>query len=486
MNLNIKTLLRLTFITVLTLSILSGLILSWSYLHINRASERVETAQEMSWLIQELGSLVYEALLHPSQGRIQQQWGGTSRLIIIVLEKAELTFRDSRQRDALVETRKDIHFIQNAFNQLIRLTSQRKTSLSTHWKRVAMQIQVKARNVVRNAAWIIQDAQEQQQRAEQLTYWITGLNFTLLAAFVFVALFLANRRIARPIERLQNGVKIIASGNLAHRIEFSREDEFGQLTTAFNRMTRHLEESNARITQQLEELTAANRELQTFSHATAHNFKAPLRALSGFSTILVEEYGERIDETGLNYIQELQQAAQEMDQIIDGFLKLTRATSSGINRQRVNLSELARSILESHRMAEPGRPVTWDIAPGLTTHGDVTLLRTVLEVLLDNAWKFTGGRSDAHITFDSEHRNGETAYHVHDNGTGFDMAYTDQLFQPFQRLHGTTEFPGISLSLAIAHRIIVRHGGQIWAESEVDKWASFYFSVPEGAPINGQ
>ncbi len=232
-----------------------------------------------------------------------------------------------------------------------------------------------------------------------------------------------------------------------------------------------------RVAERTAELEAANRELEAFSYSVSHDLQAPLRALDGFSEALLEDYGAALDPTAKDYLGRIRTSSQNMGQLIDSLLRLSRVTSGELHRATVDLSEMATTIAAQLKASEPARSAIFDIAPGVTDEGDSQLLRRVLDNLLGNAWKFTVRRQPARIEFGSVVRDGKTAYFVRDNGVGFNMAYANKLFQPFQRLHSSSEFPGTGIGLAIVQRIIRRHGGSVWAEGEVDKGATFYFTL---------
>ncbi len=234
-----------------------------------------------------------------------------------------------------------------------------------------------------------------------------------------------------------------------------------------------------RVAQRTQELTVANRELESFSYSVSHDLRAPLRAVDGFSQALLEDEGERISEDGHEHLRRLRAAATRMGQLIDDLLRLSRLSRAELTREPVDLSALARDVTDGLKRTEPGRDATFDIAPGLTTRGDARLLRVVLENLLGNAWKFTSQRSGARIEFFAESQDGRPHYCVRDNGVGFDMAYSGKLFSPFQRLHRPTEFPGTGIGLATVQRIIHRHGGDITAEAAPDGGATFRFTLEE-------
>ncbi|MCL5060005.1 MAG: PAS domain S-box protein, partial [Candidatus Thermoplasmatota archaeon] len=230
------------------------------------------------------------------------------------------------------------------------------------------------------------------------------------------------------------------------------------------------------------ELEAINQELEAFSYSVSHDLRAPLRAIDGFSRILLSDYADRLDDTGRDRLGRVRRAAQHMGTLIDDLLKLSRVTRTELRREQVAVSALAGEIAEDLRRQAPDRKVRFTIAPGLLAQGDKGLLRIVLDNLIGNAWKFTGGLAEARIGVELAPHPGSRTYIVSDNGVGFDMAYADKLFGVFQRLHDASEFPGTGIGLATVQRIIHKHGGRIWAESEVGKGTRFYFTLePEGS-----
>lgn len=240
-------------------------------------------------------------------------------------------------------------------------------------------------------------------------------------------------------------------------------------------LLRAYEELDERVKARTRDLEAANRELESFAYSVSHDLRQPLRAIDGFSQALLEEYDDRLDEQGREYLGRLRAGSQRMGLLIDDILRLSRLSREKMHCQDVDLSALAVEICEELKGGDPGRHVDVVIAPGLSVHGDPALLRIALQNLLANAWKFTSRKECGRIEFGAEDVAGERAFHVSDNGAGFDMAYGDKLFGVFQRLHGAKEFPGTGIGLAIVQRVIHRHGGRVWAEGEVGKGASFYF-----------
>jgi PAS domain S-box-containing protein len=236
-------------------------------------------------------------------------------------------------------------------------------------------------------------------------------------------------------------------------------------------------ELEQRVADRTAQLEAANRELEAFAYSVSHDLRAPLRGIDGFSQALLEDYRDSLDDQGKDYLRRVRDASQRMGILIDDLLKLSRISRSGMTRRQVSLTDLARSVAAELRGVEPQRRVEFAIAEGIETRGDPQLLRVVLENLLGNAWKFTSGRPLARIEFGSSEKDDKTVFFVQDNGAGFDMAYAEKLFAPFQRLHGQDQFAGSGIGLSLVQRIVHRHGGRVWADGVVEKGATFYFTL---------
>ena len=244
-----------------------------------------------------------------------------------------------------------------------------------------------------------------------------------------------------------------------------------------------LRESNAtleaRVVERTAELTAANRELETFSYAVSHDLRAPLRALSGYSQALQEDHGASLHGQAKIYLDQIALAAHRMSDLIDGLLALSRSSLGELRQDRVDLSALARRRLAELAEAEPGRQV--EVEDGLVVQGDERMLASAWGNLLDNAWKYTGSTVAPSIRVHAGEVHGVQGVCVSDNGAGFDMAHAERLFKPFQRLHRQDEFPGIGIGLATVQRIVHRHGGEIVAQAEPGKGAKFCMALPHGS-----
>lgn len=237
-------------------------------------------------------------------------------------------------------------------------------------------------------------------------------------------------------------------------------------------------ELEQRVLERTAELAVANKELESFSYSVSHDLRSPLRSIDGFSQALLEDYNDKLDAQAQNYLHRVRAASQRMAQLIDDMLNLSRVSRGEMRREEIDLSRMARDITEQLQRAQPERIVEVKIEDGIKARGDDRLLRIALENLLGNAWKFTSKQPSSRIEFGAQAGDaGEDVFFVRDNGAGFDMAYADKLFGAFQRLHSIDEFEGTGVGLATVQRIIRRHGGRIWAESQPGRGATFYFTL---------
>jgi len=231
------------------------------------------------------------------------------------------------------------------------------------------------------------------------------------------------------------------------------------------------------LRQRTAELEAANKELETFSYSVSHDLRAPLRTLDGFSEMVLEDYGDKLDEAGKDYLNRIRNASHTMSELIEAILKLSRISRAEIHGEKVNLSNITKSIADGLKQSQPLRQAEFIIEPDLIVKGDAALLRIALNNMLENAWKYTSKCSPTRIEFGINEKKGEKVYFIKDNGIGFDMQYKEKLFQPFQRLHTGNEYPGTGIGLATVQRVIKRHNGRIWAESEIGTGTTFYFTL---------
>jgi light-regulated signal transduction histidine kinase (bacteriophytochrome) len=246
-------------------------------------------------------------------------------------------------------------------------------------------------------------------------------------------------------------------------------------------------ELEQRVRDRTARLEAANRELESFAYSVSHDLRAPLRGIDGFSQALLEDYHDKLDAEGQDYLRRVRAASQRMGRLIDDILQLSRLNRTDMKREEVDLSVIAARVIAELQAADPTRyDMCVDITPGLAAAGDARLLEVVLVNLLGNAWKFTSKTEKARIEFGVTESHGKCVFFVRDNGVGFDMAYVDRLFGAFQRLHTEAEFPGTGIGLATVQRIIRRHGGEVWAEGAVGKGATFSFTLRQNGTTPGE
>ena len=333
------------------------------------------------------------------------------------------------------------------------------------------------------------DLQEIHQRLWQYALIAFAvLLLSLVAALLVSSAF--RKSVARPIIELANTARLV-----------SREQDFslraapvegkGELTVlvdSFNEMLREIQQRDSalqnahdeleqRVSDRTRELVSANHELEAFSYSVSHDLRGPLEAIDGFGYLLLRQYAAKLDDQGRELIQGIRSSGKRMAELIDDLLNLSRVTTSTMHQEKVDLSAMAKSIVDDLYRSTPERKVEFVAPEREEVQGDAHLLRIALENLLRNSWKYTSHHERARIEFGHLQQDGESVYYVKDDGSGFDQRSADRLFQPFQRLHSTAEFPGNGVGLATVKRIIQRHRGQVWAEGEPEKGATFYFTL---------
>jgi signal transduction histidine kinase len=252
---------------------------------------------------------------------------------------------------------------------------------------------------------------------------------------------------------------------------------FVELYRAQQELRRYRSQLEMLVEERTTALTAVNRELEAFSYSVSNDLRAPLLAFDGLSQALLEDYGGKLDKKAKDYLLRMRRASERMTSVFDGLQSLFRLTSGEIHREQLDITKLAREIVDEVRTENPDRKVKVQVAEGMTASGDKRLLRILLSNLINNAWKFSGLEEAPKIEVGTETVDGEPRLFVRDNGVGFDMIYAHRLFGAFQRLHSQSDFPGAGIGLATARRIVNRHGGRIWAEGAVGEGATFYFAI---------
>ena len=314
-------------------------------------------------------------------------------------------------------------------------------------------------------------------QAEAYKPLVEARKFFLLAtvsgtlALLLLTWFLM-RRFMEPLQQMIRHIAAAAGRPEKERYcTIDSDDEIGTLATAFNGMVADLQNQTA-------ELEVANSELKAFGYSLSHDLKTPLTRVSLAAQALTEMYGDKLDDSGRFCIDSIEEGSRRMDEMIDGMLLLSGISRSDLNIRKVNLSTKAKQIAQRLQAEEPERRVEWSIEPTTPVSGDPRLLKSVLENLLGNSLKYTGKTVTPRIEFGSLPHGTGVAFFVRDNGAGFDPAYAEKIFRPFQRVHDDEAFKGSGIGLATVQRIIQRHGGKIWAEGTPGEGAAFYFTLP--------
>ncbi|HEY8050159.1 MAG TPA: ATP-binding protein [Ramlibacter sp.] len=316
--------------------------------------------------------------------------------------------------------------------------------------------------------------------------WVRLRQELALLAVVMLAVLAAiwwmgGRMIVKPARQILGTLHSLEHGQLEARVPVQTTGELGEFArigAAFNAMAdslqTHQAELETRIAERTEQLRASNQELEAFSYSVSHDLRAPLAAISGFSSALQDRIGSEGDTRSLHYLARIQAGVRKMEELIEALLQLSRVVRAQLEWRDVDLSQLARETIEGLQQQHPGRRVQVHVEDGLVARGDPQLLHIVLENLVGNAWKFTAQREDASIEVG---RTDGNVFFVRDNGVGFDMAYAAKLFTAFQRLHTESEFPGTGIGLATVRRAILRHQGRVWAQSQPGTGTTFYFTL---------
>ena len=266
------------------------------------------------------------------------------------------------------------------------------------------------------------------------------------------------------------------AADLSFALEAMARDE--RRRAVEDKLRRLSEELERRVQERTQELRAANADLEAFSYSVSHDLRAPLRAIDGFSRVLLSRYADRLDADGRHALERVRAGSERMGVLIDAMLGLSRLGRRPLELGDVDLSALAAEVVEELRAGEPERDVEVLIEPDVSAVGDKELLRVVLQNLLGNAFKFTSQQPHARVQFGRTEHASQAAIFVRDNGVGFDMNYADRLFRPFDRLHSESEFSGTGIGLATVQRVIARHGGRVWAQGAIGDGATFYFTLP--------
>ena len=503
----IKTTLLLLSVMFIILIVIIGFIMFQTFNQINKAVAEGNNADEIVKDVFELNIVTSEYLIHP-EIRMNQQWWLKYNSLGILLKDIKRKERHPEHLLLLETIISDYKALSSIFLQLQDNIAIRKKLIIQNkpQSEINVILAVKERLVVESlmwsqkiatiafklSAWNEQKIAQTQQKANLI------ILFSIIGIAVFSSYisFLSIRSITRPINELIKGTEIIGKGNLKHKIDIKSKDEIGELATAFNKMTASLEvvtTSRDELNQEIAErkkaeeelekhtlkLEAANKELEAFSYTVSHDLRSPLRAIDGFSKILAEEYASTLDQEGQRLLKVISANVGKMGKLIDDILSLSRLGRKTMTFQTIDLNKLVKKIQEEIMVEGSDRTIHWQIKKLPSIRADLTLIQQVFTNLMTNAVKFTQTRKTAEIEIESKTDDGQLILYVKDNGVGFNMQYVDKIFEVFQRLHRDDEFEGTGVGLAIVRRIVQRHEGRIWAEAEVDKGATIFFTLPQ-------
>jgi signal transduction histidine kinase len=501
----IKTKLQITTVVSLIVALVIGSILFFSARQVNEAIKKEMAAEEIIRGLFELNILTNEYLMHHEE-RAKTQWQLKHDSIKRLLEEVEVK---SPGKMVLLKRIRESHMnIKNIFSQMVSNYEgyrDEKGGVSQELNEMLVgNLDTKSRSMVFDTYQLGKISSARLIASQQRAYLLVVLFVLITAVVVATVSFLIHSGVVRPIRKLHEGTEIIGAGNLDYKVGTMAKDEVGQLSRAFDRMTIELKESfgglekeiakrkraeeevrklNAELEQRVRDRTAqleaANKELEAFSYSVSHDLRAPLRAIDGFSRILLEDYIENLDEEGKRVLSVIRNNTQKMGQLIDDLLLFSRLGRQELRASGIDMGKLAKAVSEELKLAVPERKLKFTINTLIPAQGDQAMIRQVFVNLLSNAVKFTRPKEIAVIEVDGRSERNENVYTVKDNGVGFDMQYVNKLFGVFQRLHSSEEFEGTGVGLAIVQRIIHRHGGRVWAEGKINKGATIYFSLPE-------
>ena len=465
-------------------------------------NEELKLAEEIKTAISELGIITYEYLLHREK-RMEEQWNVRYNSGAIILRKGVVAEKETISDDYVELGRIFLQVTGNyektQSSVQAGVTQERIDATILLDERLVAQLLIKSQSIITATDRFAKKIHGEVTQIQKATNNIILLLMIILAVATVTTSLLVVGSISKALAKLLKGTETIAKGNLEQRIDIKNKDEIGQLTLSFNEMTDRLQESytglkkeiterkraeekiqtlNRELEYRLIEIRAANKELEAFSYSVSHDLRTPLRAIDGFSQILLEDHREKLDKEGRRVLDIIRDNTGRMGELISDLLALSRLGRKEIIKKDINMEELTRNIFEELRSAAPQTKIKMKINTLPSAFGDESLIREVLANLISNAIKFSRNEKSPVIEVGGKSENNENIYYVKDNGVGFDMKYSDKLFGVFQRLHSQQEFKGTGVGLAIVRRIIERHGGRGEAEGKVNKGATFYFTLP--------
>ncbi len=500
LSMSLKTTVRLAIIGVVVGSIGIIGVTTGAYLMLDRIQARVAFANAVSANVGRLNLLTAELLLHESQ-RVSLQWRRQHEILLEQLaevslprgQAAVLTTEMMRRLEALPP-------LVDEFEGPVIATRPANPQAAEAREIISESIIAQAGAILSQTIELREVLVTAAAAARRQVFLVIGGGFLAVMIGGGLALMLISNRLLSRILKLRTVIQQLGEGDLEADIPLWMRDEMGEVFTQLDQMRLSLLQSMGdlsrvnmqlvgakaeledRVAQRTAGLQEANRELEAFTYAVSHDLRGSLRRIAGFSQAVLEDHSKDLDGEGADMLRRVQGAATQMNQLVEDLLKLSKLNQKPIEVSEVDLSQIASEICDNLQDQTSPRKLAVKIAPGVTARCDARLMRIVLTNLIENAWKFSARKSDAVIEFGQRIEGGAVTFFIRDNGAGFDMAFSEKLFQPFQRLHSAKEFPGTGIGLATVARIIRLHGGKIWAESRPGEGATFFFQL--GRPVD--
>ncbi|MHB9097835.1 MAG: sensor histidine kinase [Syntrophales bacterium] len=485
-------------VSVLTVFVIC-LVLFLSLHQLNKANDSAKIAGEIITGMLERVTLRNDYTQN-NNARAKEQWFAKQKQIKELLKSASKNFPSAEDRKNIAVLIENHESIGRIFSAMV--AGREKSGVNpvsadlSHEveERLVTQLNMRVYEAVVYGRRLLESSRKARASAIRLAGGSIIAALLIIIAVTITNLWTMGRSITERVGRLHYGATVIGNGDLHHRIDIKGDDELAELSEAFNVMTAKLQESHRDLEKEIGErrrveatlvenaakMEAINKELESFSYSVSHDLRAPLRAIAGFSQMILKREGDRFDGETRRRFRVITDSIETMGRIIDDLLAFSRLGRREVTRIDLDMEALIQDVWQELVMIHPGRKMSLSIGQMPAAQGDPTLIRQVYGNLLGNAVKFTQGRDAALIEAGSCRKDNETVYYVRDNGIGFDMQYHDKLFGVFQRLQTDEEYEGTGIGLAIVERIVNRHGGRVWAEGKVGEGACFHFTLPRG------
>ena len=482
--------------------ILIALSLAWSFSEMQRAGRNKALSYEIQRVALDRASH-RDYYLRNRTERAKIQWGIASNTLKKLLDSLSESLTDKEDQALLREAQSNFYATVAIFSEIVAIHQKNeaaaKITARDEIESRLSQLYLKYYALQETIEALSESADRAGTRAQNSVTYLAL--FFILAGIITVAINSSalNRIVTQRLIYINEGLGIISNGNLEHRLIVKGKDELVELSGSINAMTARLQESYQALESEIgqrrfaeksaqdlnkvlavknAQLESANKELESFIYSVSHDLRQPLRAIASFSQIVKKTLHEGLREKEEGYLARVIDNAGRMSDIIEDMLKLSRISRQELKREQIDMTLLAETVVSAIREAQPARCVNITVRKGLTAVADKGLIKTALENLIGNAWKFTAKTENACIEVGGMQRDNKTVYFVRDNGAGFDPEYAKTMFKPFHRLHSENEFEGTGIGLSIVDRIISNHGGEVWAEGGIGCGATFSFTLP--------